>query len=98
MKQEKITTLLKALYNDTIKSDSAWETYINFYKLCLDSDNDTIDYLYYVVNMNQEHRLRLRNRIAEKGFELTPNELNQYIFLLIMAMYDYINDCHDEYI
>ena len=97
MKQEKITTLLNALYNDAIKPDSAWETYMNFYKLCLDGDSDTLDYLHHVVNMTSKERLDLRNRIAEKGFELTPNQLNQYIFLLLLAIYDYTSDCHDNY-
>ena len=96
MRQEKISTLLNALYNDAIKPDSAWETYIKFYKLCLDQDVDTMEYLQGVVNMDQKQRLILRNRIAERGFELTPNELNQYIFLLLLSIYDYTSDCHDE--
>jgi|TARA_R110000824_G_scaffold66836_6_gene173232 hypothetical protein len=97
MRQEKISTLLNALYNDAIKPDSAWETYIKFYKMCLDQDMGTMEYLQGVVNMDQKQRLVLRNRIAEKGFELTPNELNQYIFILLLAIYDYTSDCHDEY-
>jgi hypothetical protein len=30
--------------------------------------------------------LLLRNRIAEKGFELTPNELDQYLLMLALAL------------
>mgnify|MGYP003118968369 CR=1 FL=1 len=96
MKQEKISTLLNALYSDAIKSDSAWETYIKFYKLCLENDNDTMDYLHEVVNMNHIQRLALRNNIAEKGYELTPSQLDQYIFLLLLAIYDYMSDCYDS--
>ena len=40
------------------------------------------------LSMGAEERLRLRSRIAEKGFELTPNQLDQYIFLLFLAIYN----------
>jgi hypothetical protein len=97
MKKEKILTLLKALYRDTLKLESVGSTYTNFYKLCLDGDKDTMDYLHYVMNMQLDERLELRCRIAERGFELTPNQLDQYIFILILAVCDYTTDCHDEY-
>jgi|TARA_R110000824_G_scaffold285481_1_gene473666 hypothetical protein len=97
MKQEKISTLLKALYHDTIKLESANATYNNFYKMCLDGDKVTMDYLHDVINMSSDERLELRTRIAERGFELTPNQLDQYIFILVLAIYDYTSDCHDEY-
>jgi hypothetical protein len=97
MKQQKISALLKALYHDTIKLESVNTTYNNFYKLCLDSDKSTMDYLHDVINMCLSERLELRSRIAERGFELTPNQLDQYIFILVLAIYDYTSDCHDEY-
>tara|TARA_R110002020_G_C16042166_1_gene753806 strand:- start:165 stop:452 length:288 start_codon:yes stop_codon:yes gene_type:complete len=90
MKQEKIFTLLEALYGETIERESAWRTYQNFLNICADEDNETMDYMLHVVNMNHKERLNLRNLIAEKGYELTPNELNQYIFLLLLAIYDHI--------
>ena len=40
--------------------------------------------------MTAKERLVLRNSIAERGYELTPNELNQYIFLLMLAIYEHI--------
>ena len=97
MKQEKISALLKALYRDTIRLELVATTYNNFYKLCLDSDKVTMDYLHDVINMSPDERLELRTRIAERGFELTPNQLDQYIFILVLAIYDYTGDCHDEY-
>jgi hypothetical protein len=97
MKQEKISTLLKALYRDTIRLELVATTYNNFYNLCLDSDKDTMDYLHDVINMGAGERLELRTRIAERGFELTPSQLDQYIFILILAIYDYTGDRHDEH-
>jgi len=89
MKQEKISTLLEP--------EPAFETYNSFYKLCLDDDDDTIRYLHGIVNMNENQRLKLRNDIAEKGFELTPSQLDQYVFILLLAIYDHASDCHDDY-
>ena len=90
MKQERIFNLLQALYIDTIKEESALRSYKNFLKICSDEDDTTLEYLLYVRNMTAKERLVLRNSIAERGYELTPNELNQYIFLLMLAIYEHI--------
>lgn len=92
MKRHQIFNLLETLYNDTIESDSAWKTYQNFYDMYSNGDQSTIEYMYGVVSMGTEERLRLRSRIAERGFELTPNQLDQYIFLLYLAIYDLEED------
>ena len=97
MKSQQLSSLLEAFYSDGIESEDAWKTYNNFYQICSEGDQDTIDYLHKVIDMKREARLLLRNRISEKGFELTPNQLDQYIFLLFLAIYDYIDDGHDEY-
>jgi len=97
MKRQQISILLEAFYSDAIESEDAWRTYNNFYQICSEGDQDTIDYLHKVIDMEREARLLLRNRIAERGFELTPNQLDQYIFLLFLAIYDNIDDKHDEY-
>jgi len=88
MERHEIFNLLETFYNDTIESDSAWKTYRNFYDMYSDGDRSTIEYMYGVVSMETEERLRLRSRIAERGFELTPNQLDQYIFLLFLAIYN----------
>ena len=88
MKRQQIFNLLESFYNDTIESDNAWQTYQNFYDICSSGDQPTIEYMCGVVNMGIKERLMLRSRIAEKGFELTPNQLDQYIFLLFLAIYN----------
>jgi hypothetical protein len=88
MKRHQIFNLLESFYNDTIESDTAWQTYQNFYDICSSGDQPTMEYLYVVVGMGAKERLNLRSRIAEKGFELTPNQLDQYIFLLFLAIYN----------
>lgn len=86
MERHQIFNLLESFYNDTIESDSAWQTYQNFYDICSNGDQSTIEYMRFVVNMGVKERLMLRSRIAERGFELTPNQLDQYIFLLFLAI------------
>ena len=88
MKRREIFNLLEAFYNDTIESDSAWKTYQNFYDMYSSGDRLTVEYMYGVISMGTAERLRLRIRIAERGFELTPNQLDQYIFLLFLAIYN----------
>ena len=90
MEQEELLTLLVILYENTIDFDKAWRTYNNFLAIFKDEDEATIDYLLNIVNMNYRQKLLLRNRIAERGYELTPNELDQYIFILLMALYKYV--------
>jgi len=90
MEQEKLLTLLVIFYDNTIDLDRAWRAYNNFLSIFKDEDEATIDYMLNIVNMNHKQRLHLRNRMAERGYELTPNELDQYIFILLMAIYKYV--------
>jgi len=92
MEQEDLLTLLVILFDDSIDFDRAWRTYNNFVNIFEDEDPATVDYLLNVVNMNYQERLILRNRIAERGYELTPNELDQYVFILLMALYKYVGN------
>ena len=86
MKQQDICMLLELFYSDTIELESAWKSYKNFYDICLDGDKATMNYMHNVINMNNSQKLELRNRIAVRGYELTPNQLDQYIFLLFQQM------------
>jgi hypothetical protein len=90
MTKEKIISLLVALHDDPIEINSALRTYDNFLQIFKEEDEETMDYMFGIVNMNLSQRLILRNSIAERGYELTPNELDQYIFLLLMAIYNHI--------
>ncbi len=96
MNKERIFRLLQILYADTIKKESAFKSYKNFLKICSEEDDVTMEYLLGVVSMTTKQRLVLRNSIAERGYELTPNELDQYIFLLTLAIYEYIEDNIDR--
>ena len=90
MNKEQLALVLRAFFDDSIKETSAWLAYCNFKNLLNDGDKDTIEYFLRVVEMNRISRLKLRNSMVEQGNELTPNQLDQYIFLLLLALNEYI--------
>lgn len=90
MNRQELLRLLKSIYDWPIPDDTAWSVYNNFLEMFMTEDAETIDYLYALVESDQADRLRYRNRLAEMGHELRPDELNQYIFLIVIAMSEYI--------
>jgi len=78
------------LYDPSLSTETAWEAYSNFVELFLDGDPATINYLCTICELGSKQRLLLRHKIAEYGFELTPNELNQYVLLILMALTEYM--------
>ena len=90
MEKSELTKILSSLYDSSLDTDSAWVSYNNFIALFLEGDRQTTEYLINLIELSKPQRLVLRERIAERGFELTPNQLNQYILLIVMALSEYI--------
>ena len=90
MQKTTLIQVLSSVYEPTIDEESAWAAYNNFIGLFLDEDPPTVEYLCTICELTQQERLLLRHKIAEEGFELTPNELNQYILLILVALAEYI--------
>jgi hypothetical protein len=90
MEKTQLTKILSSLYDSSLDTDSAWTSYNSFIALFLEGDRETTEYLIGLIDLSKSQRLMLRESIAEKGFELTPNQLNQYILLIIMALSEYI--------
>ena len=86
MDKEILYDMLSAAYHDTIDIDKAWSLYENFDELCINGDFSTILYLYKVCMMNSKEKLRWRTKLAELGFELTPNEVDQYLLILAIVL------------
>jgi hypothetical protein len=86
MNKKDLLIILKTCYNDHLDIEAAWNCYCNLLQVCYESDQKTINYLHTLAKSKKPERLRLRNRIAEKGYELTPNELNQYLLMLALAL------------
>lgn len=90
MNKQQLALVLQAFFDDSISETSAWLAYCNFKNLLNDGDRNTIQYFLTVVEMDRKSRLKLRNTMSERGNELTPNQLDQYIFLLLLALNEYI--------
>tara|TARA_R110000824_G_scaffold228461_1_gene416221 strand:- start:334 stop:657 length:324 start_codon:yes stop_codon:yes gene_type:complete len=91
MKEQELLWLLSEIYDDTIPYKNALKCFKAFTNLFMEENGAVTEYLLSVIEFNKIQRLKFRNRLAEKGYELTPNQLNQYIFLLIVAMSEYMD-------
>ena len=91
MEKEKLISILNSVYEPVIEEDHVWDCYCSFLDLFFEDDPLTTNYLVSLVELTRTQRLLYRNRLAELGFELTPTELNQYIFLLLVALGEYMD-------
>ena len=86
MNKKDLLIILETCYSDHIDIEAAWNCYCNLLQVCYESDQKTVNHLHTLAKSKKSERLLLRNRIAEKGYELTPNELNQYLLMLALAL------------
>ena len=93
MDQTKLHSFLQETFSWPISSKKAWNTYENLLELFKSEDLCTTLYLCHIIELTSCQRKIWRNKLAESGFELRPDELNQIIFLLMLAMEEYI-ECY----
>ena len=89
MEKKYITSVLSSIYDEPLDEDSAWRSYSNFVELFMQECEETTDYLCSVLQFNKHERLKFRTKLAEKGYELTPVQLNQHIILIMLALSTY---------
>lgn len=86
-------TFKKILYNfkkSDLDVDHGWEVYLRIFKLFRENKCEkTLDYLESVGSMDQNQRLEWRTKLAEMGIELTPSQVEDYILILSLAIFDY---------
>jgi len=86
-------TFNKIIYNfkkSDLDVDHGWEVYLRILSLFKENKCEkTLDYLETVGSMNQKERLAWRTKLAEMGIELTPSQVEDYIFILSLAIVDY---------
>lgn len=90
MDTNELNKILTSVYDDALEKQHSWEVFNNFLELFMMEELQTTDYLCSLIELNKHQRLQFRSSLAELGYELTPNELNQYILLLIIAMGEYL--------
>lgn len=86
MDKQLLFDLLDNAYEDAIDIEKAWSLYNNFDELCSSGDATTILYVYKICMMDKKGRLIWRTKLAELGFELTPNEVDQYLLILTIVL------------
>lgn len=90
MDNEKLINTVKSIYDWPISDEKIVEVYNNFKDIIKNGDEETVDFMESVIKFDKKQRMQYRNYLASIGFELRPNELDQYILLLIIAMLDMI--------
>ena len=86
MDSKQLYKILSNTYETAMTEERGWEVYSNFINLFKLGEVDTTEYLLDLITLNKNERLLYRHSLAEQGFELTPNEVNQYCLLLVVAM------------
>jgi hypothetical protein len=87
MKMKEITRIIQNIYDWPLDEIKICEVYNNFTNILKsDYDLDVIEYFNKVISLSREDRLTYRNRISNLGFELRPDELDQYILILMIVM------------
>lgn len=88
--KEDLGIMLSFSFEDTIDINLAYKVYENYLDLIQNSDNETIDYLWRLVKQDKRGILKVRMSFAEKGYELTPTQCEQYMFILATSLVDSI--------
>lgn len=86
MKQKEFNKIFYTYSKNELEEATAWDVYLRFYKICKTGDQDTIDYLERIGSMDKKQMLEWRTRLAEMGMELTPAQVEDYIFVLSLAI------------
>ena len=86
MKQKEFNKIFYTYSKNELEKDTAWDVYLRFYKICKTGDQDTIDYLERIGSMDKKQMLEWRTKLAEMGMELTPAQVEDYIFVLSLAI------------
>jgi hypothetical protein len=84
--KEDLVRTMQSIYEWPLKEDVIWDVYSNFLELALTKDEYVVEYLNKVVDFSSSERIEYRNKLAEQGFELRPDELSQYTVLIMIAL------------
>lgn len=91
MTKEELYEMLYYVYDEPLNANLAWDVYNRFIYHIDNGDVSTINYFLKIMIYDECDILKLRNKMAEGGRELTPEQLSQYIFILNLCIMDKIN-------
>ncbi len=81
-----IHDIIASIYDWPITKTQTEEVYNNFSELIASDDLETVNFFMELVKFDKNQRRAYRSHLAEMGFELRPDEMNQYILLLMLAI------------
>jgi hypothetical protein len=87
MDKEKLSQIINSIYEWPISEVKSWQVYKNLKELAEEEDNtDILDFLRFIVAFDKNQRLDYRNYLASLGYELRPDEFNQYILIIMIVL------------
>jgi hypothetical protein len=85
-----IVKILDSIYEWPIPKEKTIDVYVSLFDIFLfDGDENTMEYIEAVANYNESEKKEYRNRLAELGFELRPDEISQYLLIINMALKEF---------
>lgn len=94
--KEELHLMLEFTYENPIDEDMAWASFKRFSDHLKQGDPNTLKYFIQVINADHKQLLKLRHKIAENGYELTPDQMSQYVFILAASIVDRINGVDNQ--
>ncbi len=80
---------ITSIFDWPLPPEEIIRVYSNFYTIIKDSiRSGTLDWLFFsdITKLDIKQRKEYRNKIADLGHELRPDELNQYICIIMLVM------------
>ena len=88
--QDEIYKTVKSIYDWPLDKEQSWLVYSNFKEILSAGDIGTVDFFIELTRFDKTQRRKYRSHLASLGFELRPDELNQYILLIMLAIMEVV--------
>ena len=88
MKKKEFNKVFYAWAKSNLEQEKAWDAYLKFSSLAKERDSDMMEYLERLASLSKEGLLQWRTRLSEKGVELTPDQVTDYVFIISLAIMD----------
>jgi len=86
MSKHKLLQLIGSIYDWPISEEKAWQVYTKLKEMIRKEDVDTVNFLKLIIAFDRTQRLEYRNYLASLGYELRPDEFNQYILIIMVVL------------
>jgi len=88
--QDEIYKTLKSIYDWPLERGDSWKVYNNFKDLLSVGDDRTVEFFLELTRFDKSQRRQYRSHLSDLGFELRPDELDQYILLIMLAIMEVV--------